>query len=208
MRGILYVVSGPSGAGKSSIIKKALDQVDGFTFSVSYTTRKQRPGETDGEDYFFIDMEKFEELKKSGDFLEWAEVHGNFYATSKTHIKSRLDEGYNIVLDVDVQGALNIVRQMPEETVLIFIAPPSYDELKKRLTGRGTETEKDLTKRLEDAKWELKQVEHFHYLIVNQNLDESINQVISIIISEQLKVNRIDQHLGKYVYFKQNLGRE
>lgn len=203
MKGILYVVSGPSGAGKSSMIKKALKVVDGFTFSVSYTTRAMRPGEKDGVDYNFISEEKFNEMKKNNEFLEYADVHGYYYGTGKEEIKNKLAEGYNIVLDVDVQGALNIKKAMADDTVLMFIAPPSYEELRRRLEGRGTENHKDLTKRLEDAHWELSKIYDFDYLIVNQNLNESINQLISIIIAEQLNINRIGQHLGKYKFFKQ-----
>ncbi|BBE30091.1 guanylate kinase [Tepiditoga spiralis] len=203
MKGILYVVSGPSGAGKSSMIKKALNVVDGFTFSVSYTTRAMRPGEKDGIDYNFISEEQFKKMEKNNEFLECAEVHGYYYGTGKEEIKNKLAEGYNIVLDVDVQGALNIKKVMADDTVLIFIAPPSYEELRRRLEGRGTENHKDLTKRLEDAHWELSKIYDFDYLIVNQNLNESINQLISIIIAEQLNINRIGQHLGKYKFFKQ-----
>jgi guanylate kinase len=207
MDGILYVVTGPSGAGKSSIIKKALEIVEGFAFSISYTTRKQRPGEIDGKDYFFISDEKFEELNQKGEFLEYAKVHSNYYATSKTFIKEKLSEGFNIVLDVDVVGALNIKKEMPEQSVLIFIAPPSYEELERRLKTRGTEKQEEFEVRLNNSKKEIKQISHFDYLIVNQNLSESINQLISIIISEQLKLDRVSKHLGKYTFFKQTFNK-
>jgi len=207
MTGILYVVSGPSGAGKSSMIKKALDIVDGFTFSVSYTTRAMRPGEVDGVDYHFITQEKFDEMVEQGEFLEYADVHGYYYGTGKTAIKEQLKDGYNIVLDVDVQGALNIKKELADDTVLVFIAPPSYEELRRRLEGRGTENEKDLKKRLEDAHWELTKIPSFDYLIVNKELEESINQLISIIISEQLKVVRVQEHLGRYTFFKQTFSK-
>lgn len=204
--GVLYVVSGPSGAGKSTIIKKALDKVDGFTFSVSYTTREKRPGEVEGKDYFFISQDKFEELKEKGEFLEYAKVHGYYYGTSKTFIKQKLEEGYNIVLDVDVQGSLNVKKEMPHDSVLIFVVPPSYNELQKRLMGRGTENEKDLKKRLEDSKWEIKQMDEFDYLLENNDVLESVNRLISIIIAEQLRITRIKDGLEEKVdkFFKQD----
>lgn len=207
MHGILYVVSGPSGAGKSSIIKKALDIVDGFTFSVSYTTRKKRPGEKEGIDYFFISQSEFDRLKENDEFLEYAEVHGYLYGTSKNFIKDKLNEGYNIVLDVDVQGSLNIKKELPKESVLIFIAPPSYEDLEKRLKIRGTEKKEDFVKRIGDAKWEMSNLTKFDYLIVNQELSESVNQLTSIIIAEQLKLERVSDHLGKYKFFKQTFNR-
>ena len=202
--GILYVVSGPSGAGKSSIIKRALQSVQGFSYSVSFTTRPARPDETDGIDYFFVDNTGFDEIIEKNDFLEWANVHGYRYGTSKSHVEKKLDEGYNIILDVDVQGAVNIKNVLPERTVTIFVAPPSYDDLSKRLSQRATENERDLKKRLEDAKAELAKIPYFDYLIVNSVLAESISQLISIIIAEQLKVKRVAEHLGQYTFFRNN----
>ncbi|WGS65531.1 guanylate kinase [Marinitoga aeolica] len=201
-KGILYVVSGPSGVGKSSIIKNAMSKLEGFSFSISYTTRPPRPGEKDGKDYFFIDEKTFDKMVENDEFLEYAEVHGHKYGTSKKYIKDKINEGMNIVLDIDVQGALNVVKKMPKETVLIFIAPPSYSELKKRLMNRGTEKEKDLKIRLADAKWELSKINEFDYLIVNEDLNEAINQLISIFIAEQIKTERVTEHLGKYSFFK------
>ncbi|MBM7558801.1 guanylate kinase [Marinitoga litoralis] len=201
-KGILYVVSGPSGVGKSSIIKNAMSKLQGFAFSVSYTTRPPRPGEVDGKDYFFISEEEFNKMIENDEFLEYAEVHGQLKGTSKKHIEDLLNKGYNVVLDIDVQGALNVIRKMPKDTVLTFIAPPSYSELKKRLINRGTEREEDLKVRLEDAKWELSQINQFHYLIVNEDLNEAINQLISIFIAEQIKTSRVIEHLGKYSFFK------
>lgn len=202
--GVLYVVSGPSGAGKSTVIKKALEKVESFTFSVSYTTREKRPGEIEGKDYFFVSEEKFNELKSQGEFLEYAEVHGYYYGTSKFFIKEKLDKGFNIVLDVDVQGSLNIKKEMPHDSVLIFVVPPSYKELQKRLKGRGTENEKDLKKRLEDSKWEIQRMDEFDYLLENKDVSESVNRLISIIIAEQLKISRIKDGLEEKVdkFFK------
>ncbi|KAF2955782.1 guanylate kinase [Marinitoga sp. 38H-ov] len=201
-KGILYVVSGPSGVGKSSIIKNAMSKLNGFIFSVSYTTRPPRPGEINGKDYFFVDENTFNKMVENNEFLEYANVHGYKYGTSKKYIKEKINEGLNIVLDIDVQGALNIIKVMPEDTVLIFVAPPSYSELKKRLMNRGTEKENDLKVRLEDAKWELSKINDFDYLIVNEDLNEAINQLISIFIAEQIKTKRVTEHLGRYSFFK------
>ncbi|MDN5343193.1 MAG: guanylate kinase [Oceanotoga sp.] len=209
-KGILYIVSGPSGAGKSTLIKKALKTVDGFTFSVSYTTRERRPGEIDGVDYFFVDEDKFMELKEKDEFLEYAKVHGYYYGTSKTFIHEKLEQGYNIVLDVDVQGSLNIKTSIQEENpVLIFVLPPSYTELEKRLVGRGTESERDLAKRLEDSRWEVSKINEFNYVIVNRDVNESVNQLISVIIAEQLRVCRIENGLENRVdtFFKKEFER-
>jgi guanylate kinase len=202
--GVLYVVSGPSGAGKSTVIKKALDKVEGFAFSVSYTTREKRPDEIEGEDYFFVSEEKFHDLKEQGEFLEYAEVHGYYYGTSKSFIKEKLDKGFNIVLDVDVQGSLNVKKEMPYDSVLIFVVPPSYKELQKRLRGRGTENERDLKKRLEDSRWEIQRMDEFDYLLENNDVPESVNRLISIIIAEQLKISRIKDGLEEKVdkFFK------
>ncbi|SHE38338.1 guanylate kinase [Marinitoga hydrogenitolerans DSM 16785] len=201
-KGILYVVSGPSGVGKSSIIKSAMSKLEGFSFSVSYTTRPPRPGEVNGKDYFFVDEKTFNKMIENDEFLEYAKVHGHMYGTSKKYIKEKINEGMNIVLDIDVQGALNVVKKMPKETVLIFIAPPSYSELKKRLMNRGTEKKEDLIIRLNDAKWELSKINEFDYLIVNEELKEAINQLISIFIAEQIKTERVTEHLGRYSFFK------
>lgn len=201
MKGLLYIISGPSGAGKSTIIKACLKKIFGFTFSVSYTTRSKRPGEVDGEDYFFIDLDTFMKMKENGEFLEWANVHGNYYATSKKFVEEKLQESYGLVLDVDVQGALNIKKSY-QDAVYIFILPPSSEDLKKRLTKRGTESKDALERRLKNSQWEMSMMNEFNYVLVNCDIEESTNQLLSILVSEQLKYVRYKEEKKPLYFFK------
>ncbi|AKI97938.1 guanylate kinase [Kosmotoga pacifica] len=195
MRGTIFVVSGPSGAGKTSILKEVLRKIPNLEFSISYTTRPKRPGEKHGEDYFFVTEEEFKDLINADEFLEWAEVHGYLYGTSKAFITEKLERGINLILDIDVQGALAVMKRMPE-VATIFISPPSFEELKKRLISRGTESERDLKRRLKDARWEFSHIIDFQYLIVNRSVKESVRQLEAVIIAEQLKIDRIKDHMG------------
>ncbi|OAA28016.1 guanylate kinase [Kosmotoga arenicorallina S304] len=195
MRGTVFVVSGPSGAGKTTILKEVLGRIPNLEFSISYTTRPKRPNEENGKDYFFISEEQFKKLINANAFLEWAEVHGYLYGTSKAFVLERIKKGVNLILDIDVQGALSVMREMPE-VATIFICPPSFEELKKRLLSRGTETERDLKRRLEDARWEFSHIVDFQYLVVNRNLKESVKQLEAVIIAEQLRLDRIKDHMG------------
>ncbi|MDK2886209.1 MAG: guanylate kinase [Thermosipho sp. (in: thermotogales)] len=190
MKGTLFVVSGPSGVGKTSIINSVIKMLDNVVFSVSCTTRPPRPGEVDGVDYFFISKEKFLEMVNNSEFLEWAEVHGNFYGTPKDFVLKKIEEGKRIILDIDVQGALQVKRNF-DDAVFIFVAPPSYEVLKERLLKRGTEEPKALLKRLDNAKWELSKMIEFDYLIVNDDLVNSIQIMKSIIISETYRTKRV-----------------
>jgi guanylate kinase len=190
MKGTLFVVSGPSGVGKTSIINSVIKMLDNVVFSVSCTTRPPRPGEVDGVDYFFISKEKFLEMVKNSEFLEWAEVHGNLYGTPKSFVEENIKKGKKIILDIDVQGALQVKRNF-EEAVFIFVAPPSYEVLKERLIKRGTEEKDALLKRLDNAKWELSKMIEFDYLIVNDDLVNSINVMKSIIVGETFRTKRV-----------------
>ncbi|WP_036225365.1 guanylate kinase [Mesoaciditoga lauensis] len=201
MEGILFVMSGPSGAGKTTIVKGALRELEDVEFSVSYTTRPKRENEVDGRDYFFVTKAEFEELRKKGEFLEWQEVHGHLYGTSKNYVKSKMKSGVNVLLDIDVKGAMSVKKQI-KEAVFIFVAPPSFKELKERLIKRHTEGKEDLEKRIEDAKYELSMISEFDYLIVNHDVDQSIKQLESIIIAEQIKVSRRGEFVGKYKFYK------
>lgn len=195
MKGIPFIITGPSGVGKTSIIKRVLEKFDDFTFSVSYTTRPKRRGEKEGIDYYFISDEKFRELVKAGELLEWAEVHGYLYGTSSSFVKKKLDDGISVILDIDVQGALNVVKKI-EDIVSIFISPPSFEILKERLMKRGTEKNEDISRRLSDAKWELSHLSDFHYVVVNKSIQLASKGIESILIAEQLKTERVKDRLG------------
>ncbi len=207
MEGILFVMSGPSGAGKTTIVKGALKDLEDVEFSVSYTTRRKRRGEIDGKDYFFIGKEKFNSLKEEGEFLEWQEVHGNLYGTSKRYVRSKMKNGVNVLLDIDVKGAMNVKKQI-KEAVFIFVAPPSFKALKERLLKRHTEKKEALQKRIEDARYELSMISEFDYLIVNHDVEQSIRQLEAIIIAEQIKVSRRGEFVGKYKFYKSLAGKE
>lgn len=188
--GILFIITGPSGAGKTSILKRVMKEVENLEFSVSYTTRPRRPGEVDGRDYFFVDEKRFKKMVEEGEFLEWAIVHGYYYGTSKKFIDERLEKNGDLLLDIDVQGALN-VKRMDLDMVSVFIAPPSLEDLERRLRKRGTDSEYDLKRRLEDAKWELSKISEFEYLIVNDFLEKSVEKLKAIITAERMRTKRI-----------------
>ena len=166
-RGVLFVFSGPSGVGKGTLKAKLFEEfADRIAYSVSATTRGPREGEVDGKDYFFISRQEFERRVKNNEFLEHAEFAGNCYGTPRTYVEKLLDSGMNVVLEIDVQGALQVMKSMPE-CVSVFILPPSFEELEHRLRGRGTETEEKVRERLETAKRELPYAPQYDYQIVN-----------------------------------------
>lgn len=166
-RGVLFVFSGPSGVGKGTLKAKLFEEfADRIAYSVSATTRGPREGEVDGKDYFFISRQEFERRVKNNEFLEHAEFAGNCYGTPRAYVEKLLDGGMNVVLEIDVQGALQVMKSMPE-CVSVFILPPSFEELEHRLRGRGTETEEKVRERLETAKRELPYAPQYDYQIVN-----------------------------------------
>lgn len=166
-RGVLFVFSGPSGVGKGTLKAKLFEEfADRIAYSVSATTRGPREGEVDGKDYFFISRQEFERRVKNNEFLEHAEFAGNSYGTPRAYVEKLLDSGMNVVLEIDVQGALQVMKSMPE-CVSVFILPPSFEELEHRLRGRGTETEEKVRERLETAKRELPYAPQYDYQIVN-----------------------------------------
>ena len=189
-KAIPFIISSPSGGGKTTILKTVLAGLPGIVFSISHTTRSPRPGEVNGRDYHFVTAEEFTVVREQtpSGFIEWARVHDNFYGTSRSDVEQRLEEGSDVILDIDIQGA----RQVKEaiEAVSIFIAPPSLAELELRLRGRGTESEEVIALRLANASRELSAATEYDYLVINDSLTEAVETVRSIMISERSKRRR------------------
>jgi guanylate kinase len=188
-KGILFVISAPSGAGKTTILNMAMDILRKICFSVSHTTRAPRNNEKDSRDYFFIDSDKFEEMRKKGDFFEYANVHGNWYGTSKNSVKNMLAQGSDVVLDIDVQG-FNQLKKQVSKLVSIFIVPPTIEELRKRLETRNSDSEQVIETRLINAKKELEEEHLYDYLIINDVLETAVETLVSVIIAERSKQRR------------------
>ena len=188
-RGLLIVVSGASGTGKGTVCKKILNDLPEVAYSISATTRAPRPGEVDGKEYYFLDVDEFKNWIADGKFLEYAEVYGNFYGTPLNKIEERLNRGEDILLEIDVQGALNVKKKCPEG-IYIFLLPPSLEELKRRIEGRGTETPESLSRRLKNAVAEIKIGTEYDYVVVNDTINNAVAQIKSIIAAERCKVAR------------------
>ena len=186
MEGLLIVVSGPSGAGKGTVLKKVLEEDKNVCVSVSCTTRDPRPGEEDGVHYYFKTKEEFKELIKRGEFLEYAEVHGQYYGTPLFAVDKMRREGKDVLLEIDVQGALEVRRKVAD-AILIFIAPPSMEELKFRLEGRHTETPEQIATRLANAYKEMEFRPQYDHVVVNVIVDETAQEISEIIASEHEK---------------------
>lgn len=188
-RGLLIVISGPSGVGKNTVIASLFKRQPGLKYSVSATTRAPRPNEVDGQHYFFLTETEFRKKIGNGEFLEWAKVYEHYYGTPKQYVQQLLESGQDLVLDIEVQGALQVKRSLPE-AVLIFLAPPSLTELKRRLIGRNTEPEAELNKRLQYIETEFDSVPHYDYLIINQEIDLTCERIKCIIQAEKHRVSR------------------
>ena len=185
-RGKLLVISGPSGAGKSTVVAKAIEGRTDICFSTSVTTRSPRPGEVHGREYFFVNFERFREMVENDELLEHAEYVANRYGTPRSYVEKRLEEGMNVLLDIEVQGARQVRRKMPE-AILIFIAPPSLVELERRLRGRGTDTERAIEGRLIRARQEYQEADFYDYLIVNDDVDKAAAKLNAIIEAEHCR---------------------
>lgn len=183
-KGLLIIYSGPSGVGKSTILSKVLKEKDlNLAFSVSMTTRKPRDGEKDGKDYFFVEKEEFEKAIENDEFLEYASYVDNYYGTPKAYVDSKRSKGKNVILEIDVQGGLQVIEKCPD-AISLFIEPPSIEILKNRLIGRGTDEISVIEKRLKQVKREIKTAKSYKYHIVNDDLDKAVNEVIEIIKKE------------------------
>jgi guanylate kinase len=189
-RGLAFVVSGPSGAGKNSAIDRVMARVPGLSYSVSYTTRPRRAGETDGVDYRYVSRAEFDRLVACGELLEHVTYLGDEYGTSRAQVKERFAQGKDVVLNIDVEGAKTVRRQGLAEfsVVFIFFAPASLDQLGERLAERGTESEREIAARLEVAAREMEAIVLFDYLVVNEKLDQAVEELASIIVAERSRI--------------------
>jgi guanylate kinase len=185
----IFVVTAPSGTGKTTLIRRLLEDLPDVDFSVSYTTRPMRAGEKEGVDYHFIGLEEFERMVADGEFLEWAEVHGQRYGTSARLVDASLARGRDVLLDVDTQGAAS-VRRLRGESVLIFILPPDFETLKKRLTGRGLEPLLDIERRVRNARAEVERCSKFDYVVINESLDEALLRLEAILLAHRSRTDR------------------
>ena len=186
-KGKLIVISGPSGSGKSTVVNKAIQGREDMCFSTSVTTRSPRPGEVDGKDYFFIDPQRFQEMVDRDELLEHAQYVAHSYGTPRAFVEQKLNEGLNVILDIEVQGARQ-VREKMKEAVLIFIVPPSLEELRRRLVNRGTDAADMIEARLQRASEELKEADLYDYLIINDDLETAAREFTSILTAEHCRV--------------------
>lgn len=191
-RGSLIVVSGPSGCGKGTVIQEFLKKHKDAWLSISCTSRDPRPGDVPNESYFFISRDEFEEKIKNGEFLEYAEYNNNYYGTPKEHIEERLAKGIDVILEIEVQGALKVKELVPE-AICIFIMPPSMKELKKRLVGRGTESKEKVLGRFKTAYQEINNVTRYNYVVTNDDVENAVAKMSAILLSEKCRVDRIEE---------------
>ena len=187
-KGVLAVVSGFSGAGKGTIMKALLKEYDDYALSISVTTRSPRPGEEDGREYFFRTREEVEKMIAEDQLLEYAEYVGNYYGTPRFYVEDMLARGKNVILEIELKGAMQIKQKNPE-AVLVFITPPSFEELKNRLIGRGTETEEVINSRLARAAEEAEEMDKYDYIVVNDQVEDCVHCLHQIILSERCKVH-------------------
>ena len=180
--GILVVVSGFSGAGKGTLVRKLMEKYDNYSLSVSMTTRDKREGETDGEHYFFVDHKKFEQTIANDGLLEYASYCGNYYGTPREYVEKQISDGKDVILEIEVQGALQIKKKFPN-TLLLFVTPPSGDELINRLRARNTESEEDILRRIQRADEEVEWIQKYDFLVINDKLDECVDNLHNIIMS-------------------------
>jgi len=186
--GSLFVVSAPSGAGKTTLCLRVRQRILDLRYSISYTTRAPRVGEVDGRDYFFVSQDRFRSMIDQGAFLEWAEVFGRYYGTGRVWIEEQLSSGRDVLVDVDVEGARQIKSNFPQ-AVFIFILPPTFDELTRRLTGRHTETEDQMRIRLERAREEIGFRTMYDYLVVNDEIERAVGDLVTVIRAEGLRLD-------------------
>lgn len=190
MPGQLYVLSGPSGVGKSTLVRRLRDTVRDLGYVVSHTSRRPRSGEEDGRDYYFVDRSTFQRMIDEKAFVEWARVYDDFYGTSYAELDRQIDQGWDVILDIDVQGAGNIKKEF-EKAVLIFILPPSLETLAERLRKRATDDEAVIKKRLEKSTREIKNCQWYDYIIINSDLDDAAKRLEAVILAQRSRSNHM-----------------
>jgi len=204
-KGNLFVISAPSGAGKTTLCQKLREVIPDLKFSVSYTTRKPRTGEIDGVHYIFVDEDEFRAMIADGEFVEWAQVHGNFYGTSKKRIEDMINGGFDVILDIDVQGGRQIREHFSANNInniLIFVLPPSMDTLKKRLKGRMSDSDEVIKKRLKNAKEEIREYKNYDYVIINDVFEDALKEMVAIIIAERARTLKIEEGWVEETFLK------
>ena len=189
--GMLFVVSAPSGAGKTTLCRALTDSLENLRHSISYTTRKPRPGETDGRDYYFVTEERFRNMVQAGDFAEWAQVHSNLYGTSRRVLNEMRTDGTDVILDIDTQGAEQI-KEKCREAVFIFIMPPSLEILEERLRNRKSDNEDEIKKRMHRARDEIRDYTMYDYIIVNRDFERALTELRSIVLSERCRTRLVE----------------
>ncbi|MCZ6621243.1 MAG: guanylate kinase [Deltaproteobacteria bacterium] len=191
-KGVIFILSAPSGAGKTTLIKRLRKVFPDLKLSISYTTRKSRSGEIPGQDYFFVAQKKFELMRAKGEFVEWANVHGNLYGTPQRPLEKSIRSGKDILLDIDVQGNKKVKARYPN-SVSIFLLPPSWKELERRLAWRGTDGRETIRQRLQDARRELREIKNYDYFIVNREIQHALELLKSVVVAERMRVFRVQK---------------
>ncbi len=194
--GLLIIISAPSGTGKSTLCRKLISDFPNARYSISVTTRSPRRGEVQGKDYFFVSRNEFEEKIKNDELAEWAQVHGHYYGTPGEFLKKNLAKGRDVLLDIDVRGAMKLKKKYPQ-AVSIFLAPPSFSELRRRIKGRRKNSEATIKKRLTNARWEMGRIESYDYLVINDRLADAFTMIKSIILAEKSKVKRSEEKIKR-----------
>jgi len=194
-QGLLIVLSGPSGVGKGTVCKQLRKQLVDLSYSVSATTRSARAGEVDGVNYFFKKKEEFEKMVEQNEFLEWAQYVDNYYGTPYAYVQQQLQKGQDVILEIEVQGAMQVRNRIGKEGVFIFLVPPNVEELKRRILERASETDESMNKRLQVMEHEMKLIQHYDYCVVNDDLDVACQQIKAIITAEYC---RVDRNKSKY----------
>ena len=197
-RGILFIISAPSGAGKTTLCKQLSASIPELWHSVSYTTRKPRTGEEGGREYYFVDEHVFQDMVGRNEFLEYAHVYGNWYGTPRKALMDKMEQGIDVLLEIDVQGALQIKKKF-EDGVYIFILPPSLDALRARLQGRASDSQEEIVRRLQRVKEEVWSFREYYYIVRNDDLAQSLRELQGIFLAERLKTKRLDMN-----WFEQN----